>query len=102
MAASHRAWGKLASTSLHGGEADLQMRARFLLDLGAATGNPFMASIISTTVLSLMADAPYELDNWSAWLMPQRAARLVELIRNGDSDAASEMAGKGRETSTAA
>ena len=74
MAASHRASSTLINTELYRGVSSLETRARFLLELGVAANNAFTASIISITVLSLLADAPLELDKWSIWLTARRAA----------------------------
>jgi DNA-binding FadR family transcriptional regulator len=88
MAASHRAGGELSRTQLRQGDSSLKARAAFLLELGAAANNPFTASIISTTVMNLLARAPSELDRWSTWLTPQLATQLTYLVDNGDPTAA--------------
>lgn len=89
MAASHRAAGGLGRTTLHAGDNSLEARAAFLVELGIAANNAFTASIISTTVLDLLAQAPHDLDRWTAWLTPQLAAHLIELVEAGDPAAAS-------------
>lgn len=85
MAATHRTSDNLVRTALHAGDAGLAARVHFLMELGAAANNRFVASIISTTALNLLADDAGALDQWSKWLTPDRAAELANLIRNGDS-----------------
>ena len=88
MAAAHRATGELSRTKLCAGDKGLEARAAFLVELGVAANNAFTASIISTSVLNLLAQAPQDLDVWSAWLTPLRAAELTGLIASGDPAAA--------------
>lgn len=92
MAAAHRTAKNLAQTALHAGDSSVEARARFLVELGAATSNAFVASLVATTVRSLLADAAPELDAWSGWLTPSRAQRLTGLVNAGDPTTAARIA----------
>ncbi|HWA19554.1 MAG TPA: GntR family transcriptional regulator [Devosia sp.] len=88
LAASHRNAARLKNTALCAGDASLDSRAAFLLELASAADNAFVAAIISTSITSLLADEPHELDAWTGWLTPRHAAELTGLIGKGDLSAA--------------
>lgn len=84
MAAAHHAAGALTKTALHAGDTSFEARASFLVELGTAANNAFIASIISTTIRCLLADASSEFDAWSNWWTPLRAQQLTELVGHGN------------------
>ncbi len=99
MAAQLRAAGGLARTALAMGEASLKARADFMLELGHASGNRFVASLVSTAIRALLTEGEHRLADWSGWLTTPRAQELVGLIRTGDAIAAAALLQ--RETETA-
>jgi DNA-binding FadR family transcriptional regulator len=92
MAATLRAPNTLARAPLPSGDASVEARASFLVELGSASGNPFIASLISTAVRSLLAEDTLALDIGTSWLTPHRAVELVEVIRAGDTRRATLLA----------
>jgi DNA-binding FadR family transcriptional regulator len=102
MAASHRAHGTLAASALCAGKISLETRASFLVELGRASKNAFIASIISTAIRSLSVDDPRQLDAWTSWMTALRAAELTDLIRNGDASGAALFAQRARAQTFAA
>ncbi|MEQ1768210.1 MAG: GntR family transcriptional regulator [Devosia sp.] len=88
LAAGHRAFSGLAKSVLCGGDSTLSARAAFLIELGAASNNAFIASIVATVVTSLGNDDPNQFDRRTRVLTPETAVKLVDLIRTGNGEAA--------------
>jgi DNA-binding FadR family transcriptional regulator len=84
LAAKRRLASSLSGTALAAGDPGLKARAEFLLQLGAASHNQFVASLISSAVRGLIEASPRQLDAWSGWLTPGVATRLAEQIHRAD------------------
>ena len=88
MAAVLRASGNLSRSPLFAGETGTEARANFILELGLASSNRFIASLLSTAVRALLGEGGREFDAWSHWLDRDMAQHLVSLLNAGDSRAA--------------
>ena len=86
LAAQRRLSSGLAATGVCRGHDSLTARVEFLHELGSASHNRFVASMISSAVRGLLESDPNQLENWSRWLTSKVANTLTEKVRRGETD----------------
>ena len=86
LAAQRRLSSGLAATGLCLGDDSLTARVEFLHELGSASHNRFVASMISSAVRGLLESDPNQLENWARWLTSKVANTVTEKVRRGETD----------------
>ena len=84
LAAEHRSGDGLARTALVAGDARFEARVDFLLALGTASHNRFVASLISSSARGLMDSNRRRFEGWLAWLTPAAALTLADYIHRAE------------------
>lgn len=94
LTAQRRAGATLAKARLGAGEESLEARVEFLHELGAASHNSFLASLISSAIRGVLETDRRQLEDWLTWMTPSVANVIAEKVRRGDADISGYLAGE--------